>query len=219
MGYSSHMTIPYSAELLRTRSYRRYLCALGAPAEVREVWFALLAFQQEVAHIAEMVSEEMVGFIRYAWWREALQKKAAAGHPVLDVLVKTSLPVEQLISIVDAYEKAMAEKQPLDEAFIAATDAPLMELLAHAAGIVPTASHVALGKAWGAMEAAALPGMDADHRKQFCVISKEYAAQVGQVEKPFLPFVHTLRFCLRRLGRGTNPESRVLLPLLLWLKS
>lgn len=217
MRYSSGMTIPYSAQLLRTRSYRRYLCALAAPTEVREVWFALLAFQQEVAHISEVVSEEMVGFIRYAWWRDALEKKVAAGHPVLDVLVKAPLPTERLIAMVDAYEKAMADKQSLDEVFINATDAPMMELLAIASGIEPSPRHAVLGTAWGAMEAAALPTMDAEHRQQFCALSEAHLIQVGQEEKPFMPFVRTLHFTLQRLKRGKNPDSKVLLPLLLYL--
>ena len=60
--------LSYCAALTRQHNRPRYLCSLFAPAEVREGWFSLFAFVHEIENIAHKVGEEMVGFVRYAWW-------------------------------------------------------------------------------------------------------------------------------------------------------
>ena len=52
----------------------RWLAAQFAPAEARGRLVALYAFHQEIARVGELVSEPMLGEIRLAWWREALDE-------------------------------------------------------------------------------------------------------------------------------------------------
>lgn len=64
----------------RQADYDRYLIALFAPPDKREVLFALIAFNHELARIRESVTEPMLGQIRLQWWREAVTE-ALAGKP------------------------------------------------------------------------------------------------------------------------------------------
>jgi phytoene synthase len=65
----------------------RYLAALFAPPSARAQLIALIAFNVELARIAELVSEPALGEIRLQWWRDALglaAKGKATGNPVAD---------------------------------------------------------------------------------------------------------------------------------------
>jgi phytoene synthase len=67
----------------------RSLAASFAPREARADLFALIAFNVELARIAELVSEPSLGVIRLQWWREAIEravKGEATGHPVADAI-------------------------------------------------------------------------------------------------------------------------------------
>jgi phytoene synthase len=73
---------PFAAceTLVRGADPDRYFSALFAPAALRRFLFVLYAFNAEVARVAEMVREPMLGAIRLAWWRETVES-AAAGTP------------------------------------------------------------------------------------------------------------------------------------------
>lgn len=68
----------------------RFLAALFAKPEARERLFALIAFNVELAKIPASVSEPMLGQIRLAWWREAVDELFAGagprGHVVMHAL-------------------------------------------------------------------------------------------------------------------------------------
>lgn len=220
--------LSYCGEIVRTHDRNRYLCALFAPTEIREAWFALFAFHYEITRIAHTVGEEMVGFVRYAWWRETIESVVRnappRGHPVAEALAKAvqdyRLPKEPFDRIIDAHEKAMVEKQELDEAFMEATSGALMQLCAHAAGLTSDASHAALGVALAGAEAAGLRAMDVGHRQHFITLAREKLAQAGKVDALLAPFAHTAEFYLARLekGRDVNTVSTraFWLPLTLW---
>src|SRR5580693_2208603 len=59
-------------------------------ADARADVIALYAFNHELARIAETVREPLMGEIRLAWWREALDEIFAGAaprrHPVVDAL-------------------------------------------------------------------------------------------------------------------------------------
>ena len=62
----------------------RSLAASFAPREARADLFALIAFNVELARIAEIVTEPGLGAIRLQWWREAIDRAAkgeATGIP------------------------------------------------------------------------------------------------------------------------------------------
>ena len=98
----------YCARQARQRDYARYLCALAAPARQRDSLFVLLAFNDELGKIREIVSEPGLGEIRLAWWREVLARDGAydAGtHPVAHALVSVvenhNLAPDNLQAMID----------------------------------------------------------------------------------------------------------------------
>ena len=64
---------PALGEELRQRDRELWLATLYAPAPVRTALTALFALDCTLAAIPPSVSEPMVGAIRLAWWREALE--------------------------------------------------------------------------------------------------------------------------------------------------
>lgn len=76
--------------LVRQRDYRRFLAIqLAAPTQ-RPILYALTAFADEMAQIPHHIREPLAGFMRYAWWREALEAMqeglAPRAHPLLQEL-------------------------------------------------------------------------------------------------------------------------------------
>ena len=219
-------TLSYCAEFVRTHDRNRYLCTLFVPAELREAWFAIFAFQQEIASIADKIGEEMVGFIRYAWWREVLDavcnNSHPRGHPVAEalaqVVAKHHLPRELFEKIIDAHEKAMAAKQPLDELFFLETTVPLMQLCAAVAS-VETLNSLAIS--FAALEAALLPHTDEEHKTQFIALARTKLEQAKPVAGVFASFAHLVEFYLKKLERNKpvlDSDKAFWLPLYLWRK-
>ena len=66
---------------VRAADYPRFLAIQLAPAAARPALYGLTAFAAELGRIAESVSEPLLGHIRLAWWREALEEIAAGGPP------------------------------------------------------------------------------------------------------------------------------------------
>jgi len=107
----------------------RYLAALLAPRHVRSDLIALTAFLAEVARVAGIVSEPMMGEIRLQWWREALAGGGAdgpTGSPVADAFRQTierhALPEDLLLSVIEARSRELdgrfpASKQVLEGYF------------------------------------------------------------------------------------------------------
>ncbi len=79
----------YCAREVRRLDHERFLAALFAPDARRRALMALYAFNIEIAKIAEVVSEPMLGQIRLQWWREAIDEiydGAPRAHPVVEEL-------------------------------------------------------------------------------------------------------------------------------------
>ncbi len=72
---------------VRTGDYDRFLAIQLAPPAKRAGLYILTAFHLELARTAETVSEPMLGSIRLAWWREALEEiingATPRNHPVV----------------------------------------------------------------------------------------------------------------------------------------
>ena len=97
------------AALIRAYEPDRYLAALVAPAGVRDDLLALAAFAAEVRRIPRLVHDPLIGEIRLAWWRDAIEglaRDAPAGHPVADRLAgpvqSGAYPVPRLTGFLDA---------------------------------------------------------------------------------------------------------------------
>lgn len=72
----------------REQDYERYLLALLQPEKYHDHLWALLCFASEIARIPDLVSQEMVGLIRLAWWRERLDDAYAGRAPYPHTVVQ-----------------------------------------------------------------------------------------------------------------------------------
>lgn len=104
----------------------RYAAALFAPRLARDRLFALLAFNVELARVAELVQEPQLGEIRLQWWREALARGLAGeatGHPVADAIAGAAracgLRQEDLASLIDARHFDVSVRLMRDDAALA----------------------------------------------------------------------------------------------------
>jgi 15-cis-phytoene synthase len=88
------------------------------PARQRSALTAVLALDHRLSQLVARTSEPMLGQMRLAWWREALQRPAAErprGDVVLDALSDTwESQCEALIGMVDSWEHLL-QPDPLDE--------------------------------------------------------------------------------------------------------
>ena len=113
-GGSFVRTTPVSAfaaceDVVRRHDPDRYFSALFAPADKRHFLFAVYAFHDEVARVADAVREPMIGDIRLAWWRETAEG-ARAGKPrnhdvaraLAETLAVNDLPRELFERIIEA---------------------------------------------------------------------------------------------------------------------
>jgi phytoene synthase len=117
----------------------RYVSALFAPRAAREHLFALYAFNTELDHIGEQVSEPQLGEIRLQWWRDALDRASSGettGQPVADALGlavrECDLSRQSLADLIDARGfdvsvKIMPDAAALDD-YLAKTAGALFKL-------------------------------------------------------------------------------------------
>jgi phytoene synthase len=131
----------YCDTLLRREDKDRWLAALFLPPQARVHVQALYAFSLEIARVRRLVSEPMLGEIRFQWWREILAGERATeaeANPVavavLDTLMRCDLPAAPLASLIDArlfdlYDEPMASLELL-EAYASATAGRLFEMAA-----------------------------------------------------------------------------------------
>ena len=133
-------------EMVRKGDPVRFRTALFAPPDAREGLFALYAFNLEIAKIAPMVSEPMIGEIRLQWWRDSLDMAFGAGdvrrhevvEPLAAIVRSAGLPRAPFDALIDA------RGQDLDPAF-PADDASLIAYLRDTAGSLTCLAMRALG--------------------------------------------------------------------------
>ena len=80
------------AREVKAHDYDRYLAISWTPPQKREALYTITAFNSELARISEQVSEPMLGHIRLAWWREALEEivagKPTRSHPLVATMAQ-----------------------------------------------------------------------------------------------------------------------------------
>lgn len=116
------------AASVRQADYERYIAALFAPAERREALFALIAFNHELARIADVVSEPMLGEIRLQWWREAIEaiyagtpvRKHEVTQPLAQAIAQFTIPRAPLDLMIDTRAFDLAGEPPSDMAALEA---------------------------------------------------------------------------------------------------
>jgi phytoene synthase len=136
----------YLAAEARKHDPDRYLCALFAPAERRDAVLGLILFHHELARVPDIVSQPMAGYIRYQWWRDAVdelcQGKPPRQHPVIAELAlalrRQWVSGDALQALIDARELALEQVggDDLDalERYVASTSGALQALVYTALG-------------------------------------------------------------------------------------
>ena len=116
----------------------RWLASLFLPEAARGPVWALLAFNLEIAHVRDAVSQPMLGEIRYQWWRDVLTSGTASGNPVaealLDAVERFKLDANRLLALIEArsfdlYDDPMPSALALEN-YARDTAAVLFELTA-----------------------------------------------------------------------------------------
>ena len=131
-----------------------------ADAEARADLLALYAFNYELSRAAEVASQPLIGEMRLAWWREAVEEmfegRPLRRHPVAAALAEAvrrrAPPREGLEALIDGRLREL-EPWPLgeDEAFdyMDATAGGLMTLAAQVLAPATRADLRPVGRAWG----------------------------------------------------------------------
>ncbi|MGH6839727.1 MAG: phytoene/squalene synthase family protein [Methylocella sp.] len=95
--------------LLRREDKDRWLASLFVPLKFRPHIHALYAFSLETARVGKIVSEPLLGEIRFQWWRDALDGTNdgdARANPVaaalLDTIARFDLPEAPLRELIAA---------------------------------------------------------------------------------------------------------------------
>ena len=136
----------------------RFISDPGARATV----VAVYALNDELARVAESVTNPLAGEIRLAWWRERIEAIAAGqpppGQPVLQALAPAiasgALPMSLLEALVEARHAELEPTPFADDAALAryldGTAGAVMGLAARALDAeAPLRSVVEAGRAWG----------------------------------------------------------------------
>lgn len=156
----------FCAGLARAQDFRTYAASLFVSPEVRRSWLALAAFNAEVAHVRDHVSQPLPGEIRLQWWRDVVtgsgkgaEHGAAEGNPVAAELLRAialhDLPIETFVRLIDAhvfdvYDDPMPDMAAL-EAHCRDTSAALYALRArvlgaHSPGTARLAEHAGIAE-------------------------------------------------------------------------
>jgi len=153
------MLTPSVIETLQKADPDRYRAAMFAGEELRQKLLVLYAFHYELAKVPELVSEPMLGAIRYQWWRDCVDEiyttKPVRRHevatPLADVLRGSEVPRFWIDKLIDARERDIDPRpfETLDEAkqYCADTSGQLMQIAVQLAG--QSADDTMLGRAWG----------------------------------------------------------------------
>lgn len=171
------------SETVRQHDPDRFFTALFAPAEKRDVLFALYAFNHELARARAVVSEPHLALIRLHWWREVVQgttKRHPLAEAIHAALGAGALHAGDLLDMIDARE---AETDPA----IPTLDAWRAYLLGTAGGIAVAAARLLgmaqpdivrpLGAAYGV--AATLRAVPALARQGRCLLPADILDTYG----------------------------------------
>lgn len=98
----------------------RYVWALFLPPEARLRAFAVLAINRELCRIPHLVSEPVLGQMRFQWWRETLtamrESKPIPFQEILTPLAEITraqpLSLQPLLDLVDARESEFLDNAP-----------------------------------------------------------------------------------------------------------
>jgi len=130
-------SLSLNARYVHGHARDRFLHALFVRPQAREAVFTLYALEAELAHVHTAVSEEMIAYIRFAWWYEALEalynRQVRRGQPVIEALALLveagHLPQLLLLAIVEDYRYAYPELPASGPQHVDVAVAALLEAL------------------------------------------------------------------------------------------
>lgn len=134
------------ADRLRHGESDRFLSALFAPPPARPALLALYALDSEFKRISTIVSEPMLGAIRFQWWRDTIGSVMQGEHPGHEIVPALALAIRHGDLPPEAFHAwTDAREQELDAAPFGSLDD--MEAAARAADgtIVDLAARVLTG--------------------------------------------------------------------------
>jgi len=190
-GPEAGITLSHCAGLVRTADGDRFLSAMTARPGIREHLFALYAFNHEIAKVAEVVSEPMLGQIRLQWWRDAIEE-CFAGTPrrhqvvraLADAIRAGNLPRDPFDAAIDAREADLRppELAAMEQlvAYARGTSGSISRLAAIAAGASAQEDLTAaerIGTAWaltGLMRA-----LPFHVRRRRCLLPRDLLEEAG----------------------------------------
>ncbi|WP_298917531.1 squalene/phytoene synthase family protein [uncultured Algimonas sp.] len=207
----------------------RVRAARLADPDVRDRLFALYAFHAELAKVPELVTEPMMGRIRYQWWRDCLGEIYGSGPvrahevstPLAEMVVQTGLSRFYLDRLIDGRERDL-DPRPFEtmDAATAYADATSGALAAAAATICGGEGGVAAGRAWGLCGLARSyryykDGMLKELPFDTILAASEEAYREARTVKPgaalpALAYVSLVPGFLKRMrGQGFDPAGQV----------
>ncbi len=147
---------------MRRYDHDRFVTAIFAPATARESLFALYAFNIEIAKVAEVVTEPLIGRMRLQWWRDTLDRLYAGetvahevARPLGVAIAEAKLDRGLFDRMIDAREFDIDRTPPADfaalNAYAEGTGAPLLALALRIAGAGQEAAEevaALAGTAW-----------------------------------------------------------------------
>lgn len=205
----------------------RMRAARLAEPDIRDRLFALYAFHAELAKIPELVSEPMLGQIRYQWWRDCLNEIYSDGPvrahevstPLSEMVTQSGMSRFLLDRIIDGRERDL-DPTPF-KALKAATeyaDATSGALAQAAAMICGSEGGLIAGRAWG------LTGLARSYRyytdgmlsevafDDLMAATKAAYAEARQdapkTAMPALAYVSLVPGFLKRMGRAEYEGAR-----------
>lgn len=130
-----------TAQTVRDGNSDRFLESLFLPQEQREILLTLYALETELAHVHHVVTEEVNGHIRYAWWQESLEMLHAGqtprAHPLIQALApllqQSVLDYETLSALITLYRGAFPDL-PEDRTLVNEAAEKLVRKIAPQAG-------------------------------------------------------------------------------------
>ena len=148
-------------ETLKSVDPDRLRAAVFADSDGRERLQLLYAFHYELAKVPELVSEPMIGQIRYQWWRDAVAEiyegRPVRAHeiatPLAKVLTEYDVPRFWVDRLIDGRERDLDPRPfaTLEEAkdYCRQTSGVLMQIAVKLLGAEPDEAVLAAGEAWG----------------------------------------------------------------------
>ncbi len=139
----------------------RYRSALFAEKLYRDRLNVLYAFHYELAKVPELVSEPMIGAIRYQWWRDAIEEiysgKAVRAHeistPLSEMLRETAISRFWVDRLIEGRERDIDPRpfENIEDAreYCRQTSGVLLQIAIKLTGGDPGNASEKLGEAWG----------------------------------------------------------------------